>query len=362
VTPSTPSSTLRRIPRSVWLGAALLTASIAGVAWAFGGNGHGAPDDGPSGSPERTVCFGYVDVRGGVTSLYPVQPGRVVKVHVQENDEVSEKAPLLEVDATPARETLAGAEAELKAAQAQVGIAQAMKEQHLRLVEAQKKAIQAKEAEKAAAEAEARYPERLANSGNGPREKADAARQQVLAVAAAVAVEQARLRALEALDPSYDEGIARAQEGVAAKQAAVRGARYALDQCVVKAPFRGRVLRVNVSVGEVLTSSPKQPALIFCPDERDDPRVIRAEVDQEWAARVQLGQQAEIKDDARNSPDQWKGKVVRISDWFTHRRSTILEPLQFNDVRTLECLIELAPNQKPLRIGQRMRVTLTPPG
>jgi hypothetical protein len=36
----------------------------------------------------------------------------------------------------------------------------------------------------------------------------------------------------------------------------------------------------------------------------------------------------------------------------------LLEPLQFNDVRTLECIITLDPNQPPLRIGQRVRVRI----
>jgi hypothetical protein len=55
---------------------------------------------------------------------------------------------------------------------------------------------------------------------------------------------------------------------------------------------------------------------------------------------------------------EWKGRVESISDWYTHRRYMILEPLQFNDVRTLEAIIELDPGQKPLKIGQRVRVTL----
>jgi len=42
----------------------------------------------------------------------------------------------------------------------------------------------------------------------------------------------------------------------------------------------------------------------------------------------------------------------------------VMEPLQYNDIRTLECLIEVDPapaNQSPdnlLRIGQRVRVEL----
>jgi hypothetical protein len=51
--------------------------------------------------------------------------------------------------------------------------------------------------------------------------------------------------------------------------------------------------------------------------------------------------------------------VIRVSDWYTHRRSILQEPFQLNDVRTLEWLIALDPGQQPLRIGQRVRVTIT---
>jgi hypothetical protein len=47
-----------------------------------------------------------------------------------------------------------------------------------------------------------------------------------------------------------------------------------------------------------------------------------------------------------------------MSDWYTPRRSIIQEPLQFNDVRTLECIIQLDPDQQMPRIGQRVRVKL----
>ena len=42
----------------------------------------------------------------------------------------------------------------------------------------------------------------------------------------------------------------------------------------------------------------------------------------------------------------------------TQRRSILQEPFQYNDVRTLECIITLDPSNQPVRIGQRMRVTI----
>jgi multidrug resistance efflux pump len=139
-----------------------------------------------------------------------------------------------------------------------------------------------------------------------------------------------------------------------AKQVVLRKAEQGLKECTVRAPFAGTPLRVLVSVGEVLGPSARQPAVLFCPNE---PRIVRAEVEQEFAVRVAVGQKATIVDDATGG-GEWTGKVERISDWYSQRRSILLEPLQFNDVRTLECIISIDPGPKPLRIGQRVRVTM----
>ena len=54
----------------------------------------------------------------------------------------------------------------------------------------------------------------------------------------------------------------------------------------------------------------------------------------------------------------WDGTVRRVSDWYTHRRSMLQEPLQYNDVRTLEVIIDLdKPQPGGMKIGQRVRVT-----
>ena len=100
----------------------------------------------------------------------------------------------------------------------------------------------------------------------------------------------------------------------------------------------------------------KITGVLFCPD---GPRLVRAEVEQEYASQVQVGQSATVQDDS-GAAGTWHGRVARLSDWYTRRRSTLDEPLQLNDVRTLECLIALDPGQPPLRIGQRIRVTIGP--
>ncbi len=181
---------------------------------------------------------------------------------------------------------------------------------------------------------------------------AQAAEAQAKAADAAAAGEEAKLRLLELDDPTI--GVRRAENAVTAKEAQLRKAQLGLRECTVWAPVKGRVERVQVSVGEALGPNPQAPALMFA---ADGPRIIRTEVEQEWAAHVALGQSASVQDFSGNGP-AWHGRVIRLSDWYTHRRSILMEPLQFNDVRTLECIVALDPGQPPPRIGQRVRVTL----
>src|SRR6516162_61539 len=44
---------------------------------------------------QKVVCFGYVDVEHGVTPLYPLAPGRVVKIEVHESQTVDTGAVLV---------------------------------------------------------------------------------------------------------------------------------------------------------------------------------------------------------------------------------------------------------------------------
>src|SRR5437660_1639079 len=74
-------------------------------------------------------------------------------------------------------------------------------------------------------------------------------------------------------------------------------ARQALEEYTVRAPQAGTVLRLLAAPGEVLSGQARQPVVLFCPDA---PRVVRAEVDQEFAARLAAGQPALVEDDVRS--------------------------------------------------------------
>src|SRR5438128_9790868 len=68
----------------------------------------------------RILCFGYVDVKHGVRSLYPLQPGRIAEVLVEENQPVAAGAALLRLDDEAAKLQSQETEASLEAARVQL--------------------------------------------------------------------------------------------------------------------------------------------------------------------------------------------------------------------------------------------------
>src|SRR5204863_5385475 len=111
----------------------------------------------------------------------------------------------------------------------------------------------------------------------------------------------------------------------------------------------------SVRVGEMI-GQPGQPApVLFCPDR---PLVVRAEVEQELVRTIRPDQPVQVRDDlAGEGP--WPGAVARISRLYV-RRQRRTDPTQFVDVPVAECLIRLSPGHPPLRIGQKLRVSIYP--
>jgi multidrug resistance efflux pump len=348
------SQAIKRIPVAGWLGLLLLAFSVGCVAWAM--RAHAASGSPPA-DPGRTkvsAAIGHVDVEPGVAKLYTLQPGRVAKVAKHDNDAVDAGTVLVELDDTLAKIDLARAKAALKVAENDRDKAKFLTVQRDAQIAAQAAVVAARKAELEAAQQKRDLAKRHYDRKYLSEEEYKAAEAAARAQEKVVEAEEAKLSGLEkANTPPLD--ISSAEEQVKLRQADVDKAQKGLRECAITAPEKGTVLRVAVSEGDVLGPSPREPAVTFCPDK---PRVIRAEVEQEFAGRLFLGQTALVRDDSTNST-VYRGKVTRLSDWFSHRRSMLQEPMQFNDVRTLECIITLDPDEKaPLRIGQRVRVTL----
>jgi HlyD family secretion protein len=346
-----------RLRTFFWLlGVALLVGTAAGAGWLMnhdqGGGGGTTPQETATPTAGSIIALGLVDVETGVVALYPLQNGRVDWL-AEEGKQVHKGDVLLRLDGKLARQDVLRAEADLKGAQLQLTKAEKLlPKKHEAAVKQAEAMLDAAKQKKAAADAQLAAKTKLYNENFGSVHDLNA--HKALAKEAEILIRgaQAKLDEVEAYEPQLD--IDRAQAEVADKEAQLAKAKLGLDECNVRAPEDGVVLRVLTAVGETLGPNPRQPAIQFCPNRK---RIIRAEVLQEFGAKVRPGQEAIIEDDT-TSPAQWRGKVKRVSDWYTQRRSMLLEPFQFNDVRTLECLITLDPDQPPLRLNQRVRVTI----
>jgi multidrug resistance efflux pump len=269
---------------------------------------------------------------------------------VTEGDEVAAGTVLIRMEDRLTRAQVEEAKAAVEAARTQLAMAREAAAQHQARIAQLQAAIEALEYRRSAAEHLLGHNKSLGELGS--KKDLNIAGDNVKEVIALLKAEQEKLKELRLHDPAV--GVRRAEAGAAGAQARLAQAQEILEQCTLRAPTAGTVLRILVNPGEMLGGVGQGPAVQFCPK---GPRLVRAEVEQEFAGNVTAGQEAVIQDD-RKAGSQWHGKVIRVSDWYTQRRSVIQEPLQVNDVRTLECLIALDPGQPPLRIGQRVRVRI----
>lgn len=367
--PPAPPAPTRLVPWSyVWFAALVLTVA-AGVAWFAADpagrlstlnlqSGSADKDGKPAGGAKvdgRAVAIAYVDVEKGVTPLYPVRTGRVVELYVNEGDAVKERDKLFKIDDTFSREQLDEAKLALEGAKKKKQHAEQLVEQHRQGVKAQEAKIAVRRADVAVAQANAKKARRFFEDRlGGSREDVDIAQRSVEKAEAAVRAEEAELERIKAMNPEL--GVETAELEIQAKEQQLKKAKLDLEHFIVRAPADGKILRSFVTLGETLGSNPMRPAMQFAPDGE---RIVRAEVEQEFAGSVRPGLKATVQDYDATDSTVWEGEVSRVSGWIADRRSKQFEPLQFNDVRTLEVIIKLKGEAKnQLRIGQRVRVTM----
>jgi membrane fusion protein (multidrug efflux system) len=336
----------------VILGIILIAVSIVGAKWALDHQSPAAATKNGTDAnlpPNKIICWGFFDVEGGVVGLDPRQFGDIVELE-SENKPVKKGAVLLRVDDKLSVLKIDEAQADVKAADQQVAEARHLTKDYQLQRRQQEAAIRALGHESATLELK-RDREVLPLEN---KKLTDTIKKFYVEALAGVAekkkAEQAKLERLELQDANLK--INQAEADLEAKKVRLKQAQEILKHFQVVAPSDGTVLRVNVRKGETLGPSPLRHAVEFLPDA---PIIVKAEVLQEWGRFIKEKQRVEIEDDTYNGPT-WKGEVKKISKWYAPTRSPVIEPLRYNDVRTLECIIKVdgAVGDSKL-IGQRVR-------
>ena len=343
-----------RPQRFLWLsGIVLLICTAVGAGWVLNHSQDGTAyppegkDQASAAPPDSIFAIGRVDVYGDLRKISP-PPGRVEWV-AAEGAGVKKDDIILKIDKRWPGLVVQEAESALADAQALLKKAEANRDKNKIDIKMQENVI--------VGTINLRDAKRL--DYNKKKSLKEAILEEQLAIAdkmlkaleTQVDVEKGKLQELKLPFPEID--LEQARNNVAAKKVQLEKAQLALRECDVRAPTDGTILRVFVSPGEHFVKEMKW-AMQFCPDAK---RVVRAEVLQEWAGLVKEGQDVIIEDDTV-AGTRWHGKVQRVSGWIAPKREVMLEPFMVNDVRTLECLIEVLPGGPPFRLGQRVRVII----
>lgn len=348
----------------VLLGIVILIVGVGGSGWMvnhFWGTSETPPDSTnglrvPSttdvGEDEGVVCTGYVDLEHGIRCLAPLRPGRVAAILTKENEHVEAGTSILRLEDRDAKFQVESAESAVIAAEIQLEAARKEEGQQRARVAQQQAAIKAASFRVDGARQLLRQKEDQLTNNLVGSEEVSIRRDEVKALEQQEQAEREKLAELNTIDPLLTIRKAKAQ--LKLSQIQRDQARHQLEECTLKAPVTGTVQRITVGAGDIVTGNSLQPIVRFAPDESP---LVRAEVHQEFADRVKVGQTAVIRDDTRSGAS-WRGKVERIAGWYEKRRPTTQDPSAFTDVRTVECLITLEPGQPPLRLGQRMRVMI----
>lgn len=301
------------------------------------------------------VGSGEVDVEGGTIPLSFSTIGEVAEILVEEDQHVTAGTPMIRLRGELAKLKVDEAEAEFQRAQVLLEQAKRVPADLALRIELQQHAVEAARARLEAQQRQVDKLERLLKINATADENLLSARDQLREIKIQADAEQVRIDQLKLEHPN--EAIAMAEAAVNSSRALLDSAKEQLARHTLTAPTDGVVLRVLVGLGETVGIQKREPAIWFCPNK---PRIVRCEIEQEFAGIVTPGMRADItleNDDGQ----KWKGEVQRCSEWVASRRYTPDDPTIRTDVRTMECLVQLSPAERPLKIGQQVRVILRSP-
>jgi multidrug resistance efflux pump len=345
----------RRIPGlGVVISLLFLAAPIAGVTWWLNRPKGDAPPPGLTLADLDVVCLGRVNGEKPVIYLEPALAGKVAKVHEDaEGKHVKAGKELIELDNKSLVLRVKEADATINAAKIEVEAANLEVKLHP-IRKATQEAAVAAAADRVATARRVFEEKKTARSfGTITPAELAAAESEVKQYEQLEGVEKSRLEELKLADPSLKVRAAEAKRAIAT--VAREQAQKAVDDCVLRAPVDGTVLRVQVSVGESVAPGSPLPPVVFRPD---GPLVVRADLQQEFLGRVKKGMKATVRDDARADSPTWTGTVHSVGYLVAPKKAILLEPGEMNDVRTVECVIALDGNTEGLLVGQRMRVRI----
>lgn len=230
--------------------------------------------------------------------IYSPLATTVKKVLVQPGDQVKAGALLMELDSVQARARVASAESGVKSAEAAVEAAlHNGSQQERQSAEAE---IAREKLDRDQDERDLEALQKLVVSGAASASEVAAARQRLAAADESLHASQQSAR-----DRYSPAEVERAKAALADAQASLAAAKQVLAQTDVRAPISGTVYKVGADQTEFVEQGRPLIAIADLRRER-----VRAYFDEPEIGRLKVGQEIEIKWDAKPSRS-WKGHIER---------------------------------------------------
>jgi HlyD family secretion protein len=147
------------------------------------------------------------------------------------------------------------------------------------------------------------------------------------------------------------EEVSKANADVASAEERVHAAVAQREKCIIRAPIRGTITRVNMRIGEAFSTVLPRP-IVTMADLSE--RRIRAEVDERDLGKVEINQRVRISAEGFREP--FAGKVIWTSVVMGRKTARSTDPAERSDRDILETLI--APERAAWRLPIGLRVVV----
>lgn len=296
---------------------------------------------------------GLVEPSSEIVAVATELGGVVVAIHAKEGDDLPQGAPLFEIDARVHRANLMQAEArEANASAALARLDRQIAQQ--RAASAQvATGVASAAAERERAEADRARFQELARNDFASRQRLDGAladsRRADASLQGARAGAEAARRQVEVLEAQRAELEAAKLEA----SASLARARVDVERATVRAPLAGRVLQMNVRLGEfAVAGAPATPLVLMG---NVSPLHVRVDIDEVDAQRLRPGAKAlaRLRGDSRVASDLL---FVRVEPYVVPKRSLTGGTSERVDTRVLQAIYAVADPAFPAFVGQQVDV------
>jgi multidrug resistance efflux pump len=278
----------------------------------------------------------------------------VISVHVKAGDHVAKGSPLFSLDDRDLRAELALRQSNLVVARVRLErLEQAPRPEEIPEAEAK-----VREAE--AALADAQNQKRLIESVSDKRaiREEEVLRRREAANAAAARLEEAKasLALLKAGTWVQDLQVARAEVSNADFQ--VLRVEADLSRLTMRAPIDGKILQLNIRVGEYAQAGQLSKPLLIMGDVGE--LHVRADIDENDAWRIETGCPAEATERG-NSRRRASLEFVRFEPYVIPKKSLTGDSTERVDTRVLQAIFRFTEKNVPFYVGQQMDVFIEVP-